>query len=380
MSDLFHHAAILRATYHRAPGFNLFSVLRSHSDEVLLHSRFLAHLLNPDGSHGCGDSLLRAFLETVGVRGFDSASAKVQAEYKNIDIFIHNTQGQALVIENKIYARDAYEQIYRYDQLVKREGYRQTWNLYLTLDGSEPAEHSKKGLEVSLVSYETDIVRWLEKCLTLAAREPGLREALFQYIELLQKLTSTDQGGQYMDELKKKLLEGDNLLRVQDIKRAFKEVQIDLQVALWQRMRDYQKAKYPEMPKLEDTADKDTIRNYYSKSKNNRYYGLYYALSDLPGYAYVELNHQLYIGIHPLDEGGPNAAEQLRAISSDIPFGENEVGDFYWRYPAQKINLKNPQTLDLELLRDPAQQQAMAQDLIDGVHALWSVARKSTAP
>lgn len=34
--------------------FNIFSILRHESEEVGLHSRFLAELLNPGGSHKCG--------------------------------------------------------------------------------------------------------------------------------------------------------------------------------------------------------------------------------------------------------------------------------------------------------------------------------------
>ncbi|MDQ0653390.1 PDDEXK-like family protein [Pseudomonas cedrina] len=374
MSDLFHDAALLRASYHREPGFNLFSVLRTNSDEVYLHSRFLAHLLDPKGSHGCGTGLLSQFLEVIRVDGFDVTSASVHAEYKSIDVFVRNDQGQAIVLENKIYARDAYEQLYRYEQLVKREGYQETWNLYLTLDGSEPAEHSKKDLDVKLISYETDIIRWLECCIPLVARDAGLREAIFQYIELLQRLTSTDQGGKYMEELKKRLRDGDNLLLVADIDRAYKEVQVELQAELWQRMRTYQKATYPQMPTPDDTANIDNIRNYYFKSKGNRHFGLYYALGVVPGYAYVELDHFLYFGYHTIDDEREGGGEVLRELSRQLPKSAGEADDFFWRYPTQNLNFRNPKGPDLNILRDPVQQQAIAQELIDGVHLLWAKA------
>ncbi|KAF2394298.1 PD-(D/E)XK nuclease family protein [Pseudomonas frederiksbergensis] len=379
MGDLFYNAAILRATYHREPGFNLFTVLRNNSDEVYLHSRFLAYLLNPKGSHGCGIRLLNAFLEVMEVEGFDLTSATVQAEYKSIDIFVQNSQGQAIVIENKIYARDAYEQLHRYNQLVKREGYQKTWNLYLTLDGSEPAGHSKKDLDVSVISYETDIIRWLERCIPLVAREAGLREAIFQYIELLQKLTSTDQGGKYMEQLKKKLKEGDNLLLVADINRAYKEVQIELQAELWERMRTYQAQTYPEMPEPENTADIDAIRNYYTKSKNNRHFGLYYPLGLVPGYAYIELDHYLYFGYHTYGDDREGGTEALLKLSNQLLKSEAEEGDFFWRYPTQNLNYKNPKMEDLNVLRDTVKQQAIAQELIDGVHVLWLNAFNSAA-
>lgn len=381
MSDLFHHAEVLRAIHYREPGFNLFSVLRTQSDEVFLHSRFLAFLLNPQGAHGCGSSLLEAFLKILKVEGFDTSSAKVQAEYKSIDIFISNSQGQAIVLENKIYASDAYEQLVRYDQSAKREGYQYITNLYLTLTGSEPAEHSKGDLQVGLISYKTDIVSWLEDCVPIVARDAGLREAVFQYIELLKKLTSTDQGGAYMDALKKKLLEGDNLLLVADIDQAYTEVMVDLQADLWQRMRDYQATTYPHMPKPEDRADRDTIRNYYTKSKNNRHYGLYYPLAQVSGYAYIELDYCLYMGYWAGESEHAADHLALMELSCQLQNSAADVNELFWRYPTLNLNLRNPTREDLNSLRNAAQRQTIAQDLIDGVHLLWknSAVKKSTS-
>lgn len=376
MSDLFHAAAILRATHHRDPGFNLFSVLRTNSDEVYLHSRFLAFLLNPKASHGCGSALLKAFLDVVGIEDFDVESATVQAEYKNIDIFVRNGKGQAIVIENKIYARDADEQIYRYDQLVRREGYPHITNLYLTLDGSAPDDQSSQGVDVTLISYETDIINWLEHCIPGVARDAGLREGVFQYIELLQKLTSTDQGGTYMSELKNKLLEGDNLLLVADIEKAYKEALVDLQEQLWERMRAYCKATYPDVPEPEDTADRDAIRNYYSKARGNREYGLYFPLGAMEGYAYIELNHRFYYGYCPADNSSAVKIKALRKFSQSVPGSSGKDTEMFWRYPEVNIDMVALPRADLVIFRDPVQQQALAQELIDGMHRLWIKARE----
>lgn len=372
MSDLFHHAALLRATHHEEPGFNLFSVLRTESDEVYLHSRFLAFLLDPNGTHACGSRLLQVFLDVMKIDDFEVETTTVQAEYKSIDIFIRNTKGQAIIVENKIYAQDAYEQLYRYDQLVKKEGYQQITNLYLTLDGSEPAEHSKKDVQVSLISYETDIVRWLELCVPIVARDAGLREGVFQYIELLQKLTSTDQGGKYMEELKKRLREDNNLFLVADIEQAYKEVLVDLQEELWEHMRAYREETYPEMPTAEDTADRDSIRNYYTKSKNNRFYGLYFPLAGIPGYAHVQVDHRLYYGYCTDEHERESDRKALLELSKDVPNSSGKADELFWRYPTHNLDLRFPTRQDLEGLRNPAVQAAIAKELIDGVHMLWT--------
>lgn len=144
MDDFLQLSALLRAKYQRPAGFNLFSVLRSSSDEVRLHSRFLAFLLDPKASHNQGAALLNLLLTRVGIQNFDSSSAIVEVEYKNIDILIRNPSNQAVIIENKVYARDRDEQLWDYHQQMQGEGYRDIWTTYLTLDGAEPSQESKK--------------------------------------------------------------------------------------------------------------------------------------------------------------------------------------------------------------------------------------------
>lgn len=375
MSDLFQAAAVLRATHHRDPGFNLFTVLRRDSDEVYLHSRFLAYLLNPQASHGCGNALLKTLLQVLRIEDFDIETASVQAEFKGIDILVRNSNRQAIIIENKIYHHDEDEQIYRYDQLIRRQGYTAITNLYLTLDGSDPSEQSSKDVKVDLISYETDIINWLEHCVPLIARDAGLRESVFQYIELLKKLTSTDQGGIYISELKKKILEGDNLLLVADIEQAYKEALIDLQDQVWGRIRTYREKTYPDMPKPEDTADRDAIRNYYSKSRGNREYGLYFDLGAMTGFVYIELNHRFYLGYGVPEKASASERKNLRRLSASVPGSSGKSTDLFWRFPEINIDFVALPRSDLVMLRDPVKQQAVAEDLVDGMYELWVKAR-----
>src|SRR6218665_2039668 len=198
MDDFLQTVALLRARYQRPAGFNLFSVLRSTSDEVRLHSRFLAFLLDPKAGHNQGSALLNLLLQRLGIQDFDLESAVVEVEYQNIDILVRNASSQAVIIENKIYASDQDEQLWRYHQRITAEGYTDIHTLYLTLDGAEPSEQSRKSVDVLALSYEAEIIAWLRDCIPLVAREPGVRESVFQYIELVQKLTSSDQSDIYM--------------------------------------------------------------------------------------------------------------------------------------------------------------------------------------
>ncbi|MDH4560648.1 PD-(D/E)XK nuclease family protein [Pseudomonas sp. BN411] len=379
MDDFLHTVALLRAKHHRPAGFNLFSVLRSSSDEVRLHSRYLSFLLDPKGTHNKGTELLENFLATMGIENFNIENAAVDTEYQNIDILIRNTNREAVIIENKIYAGDQDEQIYRYYKRLVAEGYQKIWCIYLTLDGSEPSEQSKKSLEVVLASYETDIIDWLNLCIPLVAREPGVRESVFQYIELLQKLTSSDQGEIYMSKLKEQILQGENIFLIADIEHAFKEVLIDLQLDLWERMLKYQEQKYKRMPTADFSANKEAIRAYYNKSKNSKFYGIDYNFDFMEGGVYIQLNHRLYSGYTCNKETNPNDYNRLIALNEFLPTGTHNTKELYWKYPSKNLNYFSPTNEDLAILKSPEEREELARSLIDDAHQLWQLAKKHLA-
>jgi len=51
------------------------------SDEVKTHSRFLAELLNPKGSHGQKDVFLKKFVERFGILDFEIKNAELFVEF-----------------------------------------------------------------------------------------------------------------------------------------------------------------------------------------------------------------------------------------------------------------------------------------------------------
>jgi hypothetical protein len=51
------------------------------SDEVKTHSRFLAELLNPKGSHGQKDVFLKKFVERFGIIDFEIKNAELFVEF-----------------------------------------------------------------------------------------------------------------------------------------------------------------------------------------------------------------------------------------------------------------------------------------------------------
>ncbi len=195
-------------------GFNVFSVLRSSDEEVGLHSAFLTAVLNPDSGHGQGTWCLNEFLSQAKLERIpEGGEAQVFREYTrlrnrneadgserdSIDIFIKAGQ-RAIVIENKIYAEDQDEQIKRYVQFARDEGFSEEKIdvIYLTLDGHEPSSQSLGDYpkeKVKLMSYGGDVIPWLDKCIEHMAKHPTTRETLVLYQRIVQGLT-----GQAMNE------------------------------------------------------------------------------------------------------------------------------------------------------------------------------------
>ena len=103
--------------------FNVFNTIGLRTEEVRLHSAFIAELLNPKGSHGLSHCFLQAFLEMLGLQdGYldyrrcphGVITERVIGSLGRIDIIIEDGN-RALIIENKIYAEDQTNQMLRYD-------------------------------------------------------------------------------------------------------------------------------------------------------------------------------------------------------------------------------------------------------------------------
>lgn len=203
----------------RGETFNFFQEMNMSTDEVHLHSAFLAMLLNSQSSHGQKGKYLKSFIELLDSKtnnhetpfklNADDAVAyvekdigRISGEYGGrIDIYITDKKKYRIIIENKIYAGDQTDQMKRYWNFAQekcnkdKECYRL---VYLTLDGHAPGVESTKDLnpeDFICLSYQTDIIPWLETCLEHSARLPLIRETIYQYIDILKQLTYS-----YMDK------------------------------------------------------------------------------------------------------------------------------------------------------------------------------------
>ena len=207
-----HEQALQEERHRKGENYNLFSILNIERYE-LKHSALIANLLDPKGSHGCGDAFLRAFFE-IALKDLaypfeDCTLPDSYTEYYTgpivgdtggrIDILVKSSR-YGLIIENKIYAGDQDKQLIRYDNYGKEtfgaDGY---LLVYLTLygyDASKESTATKSAEEVGYLrlSYAEDILRWLEQCVRLADNKPLVRESLNQYIRTIKQLTYQDMN------------------------------------------------------------------------------------------------------------------------------------------------------------------------------------------
>lgn len=194
------------------------------------------------------------------IAGFDceNATAKVEKyigvisenkeEGGRIDIIITDKMKNAIIIENKIYAADGEKQLLRYNNFGAANHKDQYILLYLTLYGTPASNQStgkikenpdaeveniekeeetlsKEGLDtienikkesninVINISYEKDILAWLEKCKEKAVNHPMLRESIAQYINLIKYLTKQTINKKMEDEIKELLKNDPNLIK-----------------------------------------------------------------------------------------------------------------------------------------------------------------------
>lgn len=196
----------------KGENYNLFSILSIERYE-LKHSALIANLLDPKGSHGCGDAFLRAFFE-IALKGtaypFESSTPPNSYTEHYIGPIAGDTGGRidilvksshyGLIIENKIYAGDQNKQLTRYDNYGREtfgaDGY---LLVYLTLYGCDASKEStatKSAEEVGYLrlSYAKDILLWLKECVRLADNKPLVRESLNQYIRTIKQLTYQDMN------------------------------------------------------------------------------------------------------------------------------------------------------------------------------------------
>jgi hypothetical protein len=141
--------------------FNIFEAIGFIGQEIM-HSRFLAFLLDPRQNHGLWDVVLKMMLkrasaisnaasvlkkfEVIGNRNMEQTvvQTEVYTHDGRIDILLLNEVGKwAIVIENKVWTTEHSDQLDRYYRYVRKNhsGW-QIFGIYLTPFGDTPSMRS----------------------------------------------------------------------------------------------------------------------------------------------------------------------------------------------------------------------------------------------
>lgn len=196
---------------HNGENFNVFRLLGLESNEVTLHSRFIAGLVDPKDSHDQGSFFLQMFLQQVAKvlprdDWIESSEVWVKQEHYignvningadstggYIDIFISDDT-RHISIENKIRHGEGDYQIDRYCNHDPDRNF----VLFLTLDGKQ-ANTTKRNYKP--ISYKKHIIPWLEDCYKHCADFPILRETIGQYLHTIKRLTGSEDLKRLMRE------------------------------------------------------------------------------------------------------------------------------------------------------------------------------------
>jgi hypothetical protein len=383
--QFFSYLQLLEQKYFKKPQYNLFRVLRSESDEVRLHSRFLGDLLDPKGGHHHGDSLLKLFLEKFNLAIPPEINASVDVEYKNIDILIryNNT---AIIVENKIYAGDQKEQLSRYFEAMRSEGFSNIKIIYLTLTAYPPSKDSTANLSKDFIeqhlmnaSYEQDIYELIQRYIELSATDAALREALIQYLDIISKLTHKLESKEHMDELKNLLKSSDNISKIPALLSAYNEVLVDYQLDIWNKIAEGMRREFGPLCDdsiTEQEAPRKLVKAYVDNRRNSKYLGISYELKDYDNsYLYVEQDHRIYFGVYC--SNGKKSNEYKRIENAVEPLSNAEVWDTMpvAFYVEPRVNFKNLSPNELTYLSSENNRQIYADYIITKFQEIMSLLR-----
>jgi hypothetical protein len=178
--------------------FNVFETIGFVSQE-LMHSRFLAFLLDPRQNHGLGSLFLKrvlremlsctdetplpTFFENLDQINLDETL--VRREHQQVDILLTNKDHKlAVIIENKIWTTEHSDQLDRYYQQVMKDypGW-QVLGIYLTPFGDIPSHRAYLPLSYGVVCDIVESIREDRDC----ALSPNVWMTMENYTDMVRR-------------------------------------------------------------------------------------------------------------------------------------------------------------------------------------------------
>lgn len=164
-----------------------------------------------------------------------------------LDIIVTDADRKAIIIENKIYASDQENQLIRYHNYAEKNTSEHKL-FYLSLDGTvhdedKTAKHDNKELieeeHYFTISYESDILKWLEQCREKVVDKPLIREGISHYINLIKHLTNQTMSKEMEKDLKDLILENPKYIQnLGIIREAINISVVELQRRFWELLKE----------------------------------------------------------------------------------------------------------------------------------------------
>ncbi|MDL2304917.1 PD-(D/E)XK nuclease family protein [Bacteroides sp. OttesenSCG-928-D19] len=410
--------------------YNLFKVIRMTSDEVKIHSAFISDLLSPDGLHGMGFVFTDLFLKMLSDKfksdsfyeRFPCQNAKVGYEV-HIDKKKEDTGGRTdievcangdkIIIENKIYASDQENQLIRYDNYGKSSAsnYRL---LYLSLDGKvknesitckTPHGYLEEGKDFFCISYEEDILKWLDLCRKEAVSKPLLREGIAHYTNLIKHLTGQTMNSELKEELADLIVKSsEHVSNLSYIKQSIKLAEEKLQICFWEKLKKELDEKLRETGLKYYVNDSDSGYKYlfsqgdinsaliekFCKNPAYRFYGIGIVVSEFDEHllmAGIMLAHNIYCSFYLRNKEGESIGiggkdyetlfkdedklidtitrvKSLVKEKSYIEGGTKPNASICWKYLDPHLNFKD---MDVETTKNLAEMDDTIKKIVESV-------------
>lgn len=342
-----HHKQL---THAKGELFNIYTILNLKTNEVRTHSAFIAELLNPIGTHLMGNLFLKAFLKLLPEEVFnhlDTENATVHVEFYvgvvdilnktggRIDILLKDSSGKTISIENKIEAGDQEAQIERYCNFNKANNI----VFYLTKYGDLPKISDIETFDdtgLYIISYQNHVIKWLERCQTIASDQPILRESIKQYKILIQQITNT-LGNKQDEELEKIVVE--NLEEASVIATKYNEVLYKLKLSFRDKIIDLLKSNFTDYNII---TKKDVNQSYASIWFENDHVNMkqvWFGIESFSGNGL--LDGKLFIGIFDMNNSLKLNSQDYNGLTKNWVHHQTLI------YKNEEINLSNSRLLQL---------------------------------
>lgn len=331
--------------------FNIFSVMYKEHDERRLHSRFVATILNPVGSHGMKELFLKTFIEIFPELDFLNFKNAVvypeewnKKENNNIDILIiDRTLRNAIIIENKIHAGDSNNesggQLERYYKHVRDFENIPEENInvfYLTLDGHSPSTESLGEFETleringQCISYENHILKWLKVCVKAVYDKPFVRESILQYEKLLNKMTNNETDIEERIKIKDIIAQNkDSMISTKYLIDNFKHVKWHTIADFWSELEKEFSNRGLEILNSIDT-ESITQLTHYPNNKKEEEGGITFKIKDgLEAFVWHEKDEWLFWGF---EKEGINDSQKHKMENLTKDGLIKESGSYWWNY------------------------------------------------